>query len=64
MGYDSKRSDVDIYEACKYLSLRLLQSYPSGDISREEVEDILKDPRAKHLNIPSWFVDHIFNNYK
>lgn len=62
---DSKRNgDRDIVKFYDYLRTRINQSYPDGDISIRDVNDILDDPRYRSmkLNVPSWLVDDLFES--
>ncbi len=58
-----KNKEEDKAEVYSYLSSRLNQSYPGGDVSMVDIEDLLKHPsiRKAWANIPSEVIDDLFN---
>jgi len=61
---DMKDDDPDVAKAYLFIQHRLNQSFPDGDVSREEIKDILNEPQGrKHSqNMPDWALDQLFEN--
>ena len=63
LAKDAKRSgEKDMYKFYDYLETRINQSYPDGDVSREDIEDLMDDSRFRKMNldVPSWIIDDLF----
>jgi hypothetical protein len=61
---DVKRDEPELASAYLFLQHRLYQSFPDGDVSREEIEDLLHEPQGrKYLqNMPEWAIDQLFES--
>lgn len=64
---DTKRDEPNINKLLKYLKSRINQSYPSGDVERKDIDDILKDPRARSIvkqagKESEYYIDSLFEN--
>lgn len=63
LAEDAKRNgEKDLYKLYDYLETRINQSYPSGDVSREDIEDLMDDSRFRKMNldVPNWIIDDLF----
>lgn len=63
---DMKRDEPEVAKAYLFIQHRINQSFPDGDVSREDVEDLLHEPQGrKHLkNMPEWAIDQLFESRK
>lgn len=65
--HDVKRNEPQLAKVLTYIKSRLNQSYPNDDITQNDINDILNDPRIKNSanNVSDeiqFHIDSIFNN--
>ncbi len=61
---DMKDDDPDVAKAYLFIQHRLNQSFPDGDASRADIQDLLNEPQGrKHSqNLPTRALDQLFEN--
>ena len=64
---DTKRNEPKTSKMLSSLKSRIEQSYPSGQVEREDVDDILNDPRMRRVVEPAgatgeYYIDSLFES--